>query len=311
MALVGAIGAFITIPFGGYWLSREIYAYRQQMGITMFGGLIAWLGIVLVILIGALVIAMTYYLWQRIGAESGGERFRYQAKYVLMVITVAFLVYITPHTMVMRAAELKAIGGQQHPVIGNFGVESAKQWAINMMLAAMIWSLLVWWRSKYAEPRSRLSIVLGALFVVGSANLLWISVMGYFIPANIRVGLSVPSALTMLSFLVIGGGITNALLARSTRLPPTRWGTLSSRGYWAVLFIGVTVTWIMGLNGYRRSSVRLFWHAMEVVRDYSPWAFTHAIGFAGNVITFNTLFFWLVLLGLAWLANRSGRPVIP
>ena len=73
-----------------------------------------------------------------------------------------------------------------------------------------------------------------------------------------------------------------------------------------MLFIGVTVTWLMGLNGYRRSSVRLFWHAMEVVRDNSPWAFTHAIGFAGNVITFNTLLFWLGMLGLGWLAKEKS-----
>jgi hypothetical protein len=309
IALVGAIGAFVTIPFLGYWLSREIYAYRQQMGITMFGGLIAWLGIVLVILVGALIIAITHYLLQRIEAEPGGWRFRHQTKYILTILVIAFLPYITPHTLVMRAAELKAIGGQQHPVIGNFGVESTKQAAMNIMLGAMIWSLLAWWRSRYDRIPSCLHAILAALFLVGALNILWLGVIGYFIPANVRVGLSVPSLLTTLSFLVIGGLITRALVRRSTRLPRTGWGNLSPRGYWTLLFIGVTVTWIMGLNGYRRSSIRLFWHAMEVARDNSPWAFTHAIGFAGNMITFNTLLFWLVLLGVAWLASRTWRPI--
>jgi hypothetical protein len=179
------------------------------------------------------------------------------------------------------------------------------------MLAAMIWSLLTWRRSKYAETNSPLRILLFTLFIVGSLNIIWIGVIGYFIPANVRVGLQTPVVLTTLSILAFGAWLTRALVRHSTRLPPTGWGGLSPRGYWALLFIGVSATWIMGLNGYIRSTVRLFWHAMEVVRDYSPWAFTHAIGFAGNVITFNTLFFWLVLLGLAWLANRSGRPVRP
>jgi hypothetical protein len=34
VSLVATIGAFITVPFGGYYLHRSIYAYRQQMGIT-------------------------------------------------------------------------------------------------------------------------------------------------------------------------------------------------------------------------------------------------------------------------------------
>jgi hypothetical protein len=308
-ALVGAIGAFVTIPFLGYWLSREIYAYRQQMGITMFGGLLAWLGIILLVLVGALIIAITHYLWQRIEAEPGGQRYRRHAKYVLAIMVIALLPYITPHTLVMRAAELEAIGGQQHPVIGNFGVESTKQAAMNIMLGAMIWSLLVWRRSRYRETPSYLNPILGALFFVGALNIIWLSIVGYFIPANVRVGLSVPSVLSVLSFVVIGGWLTSVWVRRSSRFPQTGWGNLSPRGYWTLLFIGVTVTWIMGLNGYRRSSLRLFWHAMELVRDGSPWAFTHTIGFAANVITFNTLVVWLILLCIAWLAHRTWRPI--
>jgi hypothetical protein len=145
--------------------------------------------------------------------------------------------------------------------------------------------------------------------VAGAVNILWMSVIGYFIPANVKVGLRVPTAVTTFSFLVIGAALTYAMVSRSKRLPSTGWGRLSPRGYWALFFIGVTVTWIMGLNGYLRSSIRLFWHAMEVARDESPWVFTHTIGFAGNVITFNTLLFWLTLVGVVWIAHRGWRPL--
>ena len=306
MALLAIVGGFLTTPFGGYWLSWGIYVYRQQMAITLVGGLIGWLGKILVILIGMLVIAMTYYLWQRIDAEEGGRRFRHYAKYILMILVLGLLVYVTPHMLVMRAAELKAVGGQQHPVVGNYGVESAKQGAINLMLVAMIWSLLAWWRSKYREPNSRLPAILFALFIAGALNILWLSVTGYFIPANVRVGYQLPFVMTTFSLLVIGSGLTYALTRHSTPISSPAWGKLSTRGYGALLFIGVTVTWVMGLNGYRRSAVRLFWHVMEVVRDNSPWAFTHAIGFAGNVITFNALLFWLGMLGLVWLAKEKS-----
>ncbi len=56
----------------------------------------------------------------------GAERYQKYIKYVLFVMVAGFLVFITPHTMVMSPAELKAMGGQQHPVLGNFGVMSAK-----------------------------------------------------------------------------------------------------------------------------------------------------------------------------------------
>ena len=304
IALLAGIAAFFTIPFGGYWLSREIYAFRQQMGITLFGGLIAWLGIILVSLVALLIAVINVYVWQRIGAEPGGDRFRPHAKYVFFVLAACTLVYITPHTMVMRAAELETIGGQQHPVIGNFGVESAKQPAIHLMLLATTWSLLTWRRARGETPGSPVPANLAALFIAGGANLVWLGTMGYFIPANVRVGLSVPMVMTMISVVAIGARL---VFLRTPRVSPPAWGRLSPRGYWALLVLAVTVTWLMGLAGYRRSAVRLFWHVTDIVRDQSPWAFTHAIGFAANVITVNTLLFWLGLLGVVWLARRGVR----
>ncbi|MFQ5780324.1 MAG: cytochrome ubiquinol oxidase subunit I, partial [Nitrospiria bacterium] len=42
IAMFMGILNLIPLPFAGYWLMREIYAYRQQMGITLMGGLLAW-----------------------------------------------------------------------------------------------------------------------------------------------------------------------------------------------------------------------------------------------------------------------------
>ena len=33
-----AISAFLPLPFAGYWLAKEIYAYSQTLGLTMMGG---------------------------------------------------------------------------------------------------------------------------------------------------------------------------------------------------------------------------------------------------------------------------------
>ena len=65
------------------------------------------------------------------------------------------------------------------------------------------------------------------------------------------------------------------------------------------------VTWIMGLGGYRRSSLRLFWHVNEIVRDTSPWAYTHTVGFATNLISFNALIFWGSFATFLWLVRAA------
>jgi hypothetical protein len=66
---------------------------------------------------------------------------------------------------------------------------------------------------------------------------------------------------------------------------------------------------MMGLMGYIRSSVRLFWHVNEVMRDNSPWAYTHTIGFAANVISFNVLFFWISIMFVFWLGTLGAKKV--
>src|SRR5688500_8895190 len=38
-----AISAFLPLPFAGYWLAKEIYAYSQTLGLTMMGGAFSWL----------------------------------------------------------------------------------------------------------------------------------------------------------------------------------------------------------------------------------------------------------------------------
>ncbi len=41
-----AISAFLPLPFAGYWLASEIYAFSQTLGLTMMGGAFSWLFII-------------------------------------------------------------------------------------------------------------------------------------------------------------------------------------------------------------------------------------------------------------------------
>src|SRR6266566_4383716 len=83
-----ALSAFIVLPFAGYYLGREIYAFNQTMGITMMGGFMSWLWIIQAILIGVLFMGSNYYLWLGMERIPGSERYR---RYV--PIRIGFSVY--------------------------------------------------------------------------------------------------------------------------------------------------------------------------------------------------------------------------
>lgn len=308
VAIVAIFLSLFTLPFGGYWLWREHYAYKQVFGIILAGGLLAWVNLVLVTLVGLLFLGINYYFWQGIDASPAGGRYRKQAKIVLLILIVSLLVYMTPHTIVMTPAELKAMGGAQHPVTGNYGVEGAKSTAVNIMIITTFWSLLVWWRCRYRISRSTLLVgttALAVVFLAGMANIIGLGIYGYSIPANVRIGLSVPMVMTAVSICVFGSLITLLTIRRADRIDPLAWGHLPVRGNYALLFIAVAVTWIMGVSGYIRSSVRLHWHVTEILRDNSPWAFTNPLGYAGYIVTLNVLIFWSGLLFLFWLVELS------
>ncbi len=300
--------ALITMPFGGYWLMREIYAYRQQMGITLLGGLLAWLGVVLVMAMGLLFFAINYYLWQRIDGAGGSVRYGRYSKYVYAILALCMMVAVTPHTITMTPLEFQQMGGQQHEVLGNYGVESAKSTAAWLMIVVTLWSWILWKRCCVPDHMlraTRRDWFLVVAFIIGAANILALGIYGYFIPANVRIGLQIPMLGTMVSL----GVLALIFSPKSSGVSHTDapWGGLSSRGYAALIFLAFVVTWVMGLGGYRRSSVRLFWHINEVIRDESPWAFTHSIGFATNLISLNALLFWLGIGLIFWIARQTSK----
>jgi len=185
-----AIGVafLIPLPFAGYWLMREVYAYRQQMGITLMGGLLAWLFIIQATMIGILFLSSNYYLWQALGRMRGAEKYQRYIKYLVFLLVCGFLVFITPHTMVMTPAELKAMGGQQHPVLGNYGVMSAKNGGINVIITTTVLSFIWYMRGNKVSTVSWSkfgNIFMGCFFFWAYVNIIWLAIYGYYIPFNV------------------------------------------------------------------------------------------------------------------------------
>ena len=130
-----AICALLPLPFAGYWLGVEIYAYDQSLGITLMGGTFSWLFIIQAVLIGNLFLAANFYLWLSMGRIGGAERYRKFIKYLLAVITVCFIVWATPHSLVATVEEARAMGGSHHPILNVLGVMSAKNTAVNVLIS--------------------------------------------------------------------------------------------------------------------------------------------------------------------------------
>jgi len=315
---VGYVFLFVTVcallpmPFAGYWLMRSVYAFRQNMGVTMMGGLLTWLFVVQSLLIGVLFLGINYYLWQSTGRIRGGERYQRAFKVLVLGLTACLFVWLTPHTLAMSASELKAMGGAQHPVIGNYGVMSAKNGAINVMICLTTLSYILYRRANrtMVVPWVRAgNIGLAVLFGVGMLNIVWLAIYGFYLPASVRVGLSSPQALTTLTVLVLGVLINRAMMRGATVHGPIEWGKISVRGMVALFGLAAAFTWVMGLMGYIRSSGRLSWHVNELIPDLSPWAFTPSLGFAAKMVTLNMVVFWMTVLLLFWLSRHGQQPV--
>jgi cytochrome bd-type quinol oxidase subunit 1 len=315
---VGYVFLFVTVcallpmPFAGYWLMRSVYEFRQSMGMTMMGGLLTWLFVVQALLISVLFVGINYYLWQSMGRIQGGERYQAYFKYLVLALMTCVMIWLTPHTLLMSATEVKAMGGAQHPVIGNYGVMSAKNGAINVMICLTALSYVLYRRANRTVTvgwAKTGNLALAVLFGAGILHIIWLAVYGFYLPAKVRLGLSSPQALTTLTVVLAGLLLNRAMLRGAKVHGPIQWGKISPRGMVALFAVAAAFTWVMGLMGYIRSSGRLAWHINELMPDLSPWAYTPAIGFAAKMVTLNMVVFWLAVLFLFWICSRDRQAV--
>ena len=105
-------------------------------------------------MIDALFLTASYYLGQCMGRMRGAEHHLRYVEYLVFIMTVGFLVFITPHTIVMTPAELKAMGRQQHLMLGNFGVMSAENGGIDVVIVTTILSFTRYQRGNKIPPVS-------------------------------------------------------------------------------------------------------------------------------------------------------------
>jgi cytochrome bd-type quinol oxidase subunit 1 len=305
-----AISAFLPLPFAGYWLASEIYAFSQTLGLTMMGGAFSWLFIIQAVLIGNLFLAANYYLWLGMGRVEGVQPLQKFIKYLLIGIAVCFAVWATPRSIIATVSELRAMGGSTHPILGYLGVMSAKNTAVNILILTTFMSFLLYRRTgKIATVAwakmghaAQLTIFAAVAFFV-----VFLGVYGYFVEATVRIGLSVPQVLSVL-FAMVSITAIDLFLFRGAKTSEVRWGRIPAISQYVLIFIAVTFTWLMGLMGYVRSGLRQHWHVYGVIRDTSADAFTPTLGFATQVVSVTVLLFFLLIGFVFWVASLHDLP---
>jgi len=305
-----AVSSLLFLPFAGYWLGREIYAFNQTMGITMMGGFMSWLWVVQAILIGVLFIGSNYYLWLGMERIPGSERYRPYIPYLIMILAAGFIVWATPRSMVATLEEARAMGGTHHPVLGVLGVMSAKNTAVNLMILTTFVSFLLYRRANRVATVSWVRSGMAAQWIimgVAAAVVTFYGVYGYFVESIVRIGFSVYQVLSVLAAIVCVMAIDIPMFRRARSTGAIRWGQIAPRSQYVLILLAVSFTWLMGLMGFARSGIRQHWHVYGILRDTSPEAVTPALGYAANMITAVTAIFLTLVVLIFWLGGLGEK----
>ncbi len=316
---MGYVGNFIGVfgmlplPFAGYWLMREVYQYNQQMGITLMGGFLAWLFILQAMLIGVLFLGANYYFWMGITYRIPGSENSYKKPIMAMLVVLLLClgVWMTPHTLVASLAEAQKMGGTHHPLLGVFGVMSAKMTVANIMILVTFMSFIMYWRAGKQETAGwakAAKAIMNGLLAIAAIAVIVLGVWGYFVPAIIRINYFSVAQVLIVGFIMVTFTPLTALLLKSAKTTTEMvWGKMPIRAGYCLVLNAVMVILLMSLMGYARSSSRVHWHIYGVMRDTSEYAFSPALGYAAAFMSLNTFVYCLLVAFIFWVATLGDK----
>jgi len=320
---MGYVGNFIgvfgllSLPFAGYWLMREIYQYNQQMGITLMGGFLSWLFILQAMLIGVLFLGSNYYFWIGMTYRIPGSDIKYKKQMLAMLIAllVCLGIWMTPHSLVASMEEARKMGGSHHPLLGVFGVMSAKMTVANLMILVTFMSFIMYWRAGKQETvgwAKIAKIFMGFILAVSAIVVIVLGVWGYFVPAIVRINyFSTSQVLVVLAVLLTITPLTSILLKTAKVTTEMNWGVMPPRAGYSLVLNAIMIILLMTLMGYARSSSRVHWHVYGVLRDTSQYAYSPALGYASGIMALCTFLFCMIVAFIFWVATMGDKAKAP
>ncbi len=230
---------------------------------------------------------------------------------MLIILLLCLGVWMTPHSLVASLEEAQKMGGTHHPLLGVFGVMSAKMTVSNLMVLVTFMSFIMYWRAGKQDTAGwakAAKALMGGVLGLAAIAVIVLGVWGYFVPAIIRINYFSTSQVGIVIFVMLTITPLTALLLKSAKTTTEMvWGRMPPRAGYALVLNAVMVILLMTLMGYARSSSRVHWHIYGVMRDSSQYAFSPALGYAAALMALNTFLFCMLVAFIFWVATMGDK----
>ena len=197
------------------------------------------------------------------------------------------------------------MGGTNHPLVGFFGLMTAKNTVVNIIILTTFLSFLFYRRSGKAPTvgwRKIGNASIAVIFGVAVAAIITIGLAGFKVESDFRVNVLTPVQVLIALAVMIAVTVTDLVMyKKAMRSNDINWGQMTDRSQYVLILLAITFTSLMGLMGYARSGLRENWHIFGVMPDTSPDAFTPLLGDAVNVIAIIMVVFFALVGFIFWI----------
>ncbi|MBP8116327.1 MAG: cytochrome ubiquinol oxidase subunit I [Nitrospira sp.] len=284
MGFVGnmiGVGALLFLPFMGYLLAYELCDYDASICPYMMADQLSMFFEMQGAMIGLIFLASNYYIWLSMKRIEGVERVR-------MTVIAPIVMVLLPIVMTK--------------VLTDYPVPDATSLAflLPLLLAPVILGRFI-----PLTVSSSTVIKVGFLMVV-VGNAIWMTPHG-FVPtgAKLVAELELPSdwnflalmpaknsaAFTLVFVTVVNYVIYNRAVSQGTIV----WGKIDFASQFVLVFLAFSAIWTMGLMGAVRSLLRKYFHAYNLLPDFTAESFTPTLSYSAWWITGITIVFYAVV----------------
>ena len=284
MGFVGnmiGVGALLFLPFMGYLLSYELCDYDASICPYMMADQLSMFFEMQGAMVGLIFLASNYYIWLSMKRIEGVERVR-------MTVIAPIVLVLLPIVMTK--------------VLTDYPVPDATSLAflVPLLLAPVILGRFI-----PLTVSSSTVIKVGFLMVV-VGNAIWMTPHG-FVPtgAKLVAELELPSdwnflalmpaknsaAFTLIFVTVVNYVIYNRAVSQGTIV----WGKIDFASQFVLVFLAFSAIWTMGLMGAVRSLLRKYFHAYNLLPDFTAESFTPTLSYSAWWITGITVTFFAVV----------------
>ncbi len=294
MGFVGnliAVGAMLLQPFTGLLLAYEMCDYDFSFCPYMMADQLSMFFEMQGAVVGVMFLGCNYYVWLSLRRIEGVEQVRMTALAPLMMV-------LSPVVMVV--------------VFTEYWIPDPMSLAF---LIPFVLSPFILGRFVPMTVSVQTVMKIGFLMVVVS-DALWVIPNGFAatgakmaedvqLPEAWEVLGKMPTKLGAIFSLVFVTVINYIVYGRAVQRGTIAWGKIDGVSQFVLIFLAFTSIWTMGLMGAVRSLLRKFFHAYNLVPDFTAESFTPTLSYSAWLITGITVFFFIVVSVAVFLALRS------